>query len=184
MGHPYYHEHSTNCSRFWECRPDGSVCLTECASCPDESGLCEGKGSFSFDVSYQYYEGGPFCDWPSNVDCSTSVCNEMDPRPECCQDTDCQNDDFYPDAYCSTSFNCVYPQGEETSKPYTVSRFPNFCFPYDGSEIPDCPYVDPITKWPAYVEHSHNCSRYWECGPEGVIALYECARCQREIGEI
>ena len=146
-----------DCSRFWECRVDGSVCLTECASCPDGSSLCEGKGLLSFDVRYQYPQG-PFCDWPSNVDCSTSVCDEMDPRPECCQDSDCQNDDIYPDAYCSTSFNCVYPQeGETTSKPYTVSRFPNFCFPYDGSEIPDCSkYVDPITMYPAYVAHSHS----------------------------
>ena len=97
----------SDCSRFWECSYPDEACLYECLSC-DGSSLCEGKETLSFDVRYQY-PVGPVCDWPQNVDCSRDVCDEMDPRPECCQDSDCQNDDIYPDAYCSTSFNCVYP---------------------------------------------------------------------------
>merc|ERR1711971_361000 len=31
---PYYHEHSSNCSRFWECGPGFETCLSECFPCP------------------------------------------------------------------------------------------------------------------------------------------------------
>lgn len=101
---PYYHEHSTNCSRFWECGPEGETCLVECANCQHEengNAQCEGRWALVFDVSYQYPDG-PVCDWPGNVDCSNVVCDEMDPRPECCSDEDC----VCPGAYCTTSFTC------------------------------------------------------------------------------
>ena len=112
-------------------------------------------------------------------------------------------------AYCSTSFNCVYPDScppePTTTTDHTVTWLPDPCLPYDGSEVPDCSeYLDPITMWrPSYVQHSYSnendfmfinsdasqiscsdCSRYWECGPEGETCLMECAMCQREIGEV
>ena len=108
--HPFYTFLSLiDCSRFWECGPEGETCLVECANCQhelNENPQCEGRWALEFDVSYQYPDG-PVCDWPGNVDCTNVVCDEMDPRPECCEDKDCQTE--CPDATCSTAFNCIYP---------------------------------------------------------------------------
>ena len=45
---------------------------------------------------------------------------------------------------------------ETTTEDYTVTYNPGQeCLPYDGSVVPDCSkFVDPITKWPYYHEHS------------------------------
>ena len=174
---PYFHEHSTSkiplyenlplffyadCSRFWECGPNGESCLLECANCQHaigENANCAGRWALSFDVRFQYPDG-PVCMWPRHIDCSAAVCDEMDPRPECCQNSDCQNvgsDDYCPDAYCSTNFNCLNTCQEETTTPdYTVTYNPGQeCLPYDGSVVPDCSkFWDPITKYPYYHEHS------------------------------
>ena len=131
----------------------------ECANCQHEengNAQCEGRWALVFDVGYQYPEG-PVCDWPGNVDCSRDVCNEMDPRPECCQDSDCQS--ICSDAFCSTNFNCVHPDtcsGETTTEQITFTYNPiDECLPYDGSVVPDCSkYVGPLNPWPYYVEHS------------------------------
>jgi len=63
----YYHIHEYNCSRFWECSPQGP-CLFECAPCPADSGLCLGQEALSFDCRFQG-EDGPVCDWPVNIEC-------------------------------------------------------------------------------------------------------------------
>ena len=78
------------------------------------------------------------------------VCDEMDPRPECCENSECQN--VCPDAYCSLDFNCVYPDSCETTTPdYTVTYNPGEeCLPYDGSMVPDCSFYNE----PFYLEHS------------------------------
>merc|ERR1711976_574120 len=67
----YYHIHEYNCSRFWECGPEGA-CLFECASCPSDNDQCMGEEALWFDCKYQYPEG-PVCDWPNGVDCATST---------------------------------------------------------------------------------------------------------------
>jgi len=52
------------------------------------------------------------------------------------------------------------------------------CLPYDGSEVPDCSlYINPDQYVPFYHQHSSNCSRFWECGPEGEACLLECVSC-------
>ena len=47
-------------------------------------------------------------------------------------------------------------RSQETTPDYTVTYNPDqYCLPYDGSVVPDCSkFVDPITKWPYYHEHS------------------------------
>jgi len=67
----YYHIHEYNCSRFWECGPQGA-CLFECASCPPDNDQCMGEEALWFDCKYQFPEG-PVCDWPNGVDCTTST---------------------------------------------------------------------------------------------------------------
>ena len=45
---------------------------------------------------------------------------------------------------------------QTTTEDYTVTYNPGEeCLPYDGSVVPDCSkFVDPITKWPYFHEHS------------------------------
>ena len=94
-----------------------------------------------FDVGYQYPDG-PVCDWPGNVDCSNVVCDEMDPRPECCADSDCS----CPGAYCSTSFTCV----------------DNDCEPPECSVNSDCDNFDGQCNIPA--PHTEDKCQYCDNG--------------------
>jgi len=78
---PYYHPHSSNCSRFWECGPSYETCLFECAHCGVEIAGCQGQEALSFDPQYQY-PVGPVCDWPSNINCTnTGGCISNDDCP-------------------------------------------------------------------------------------------------------
>jgi len=74
---PYNHQHSSNCSRFWECGPAPAfeACLLECSSCcgaqpPEECpGACQDwDGQFYqanfFDERFNYWPEGPTCLWP------------------------------------------------------------------------------------------------------------------------
>jgi len=61
----YFHVHEYNCSRFWECSPQGA-CLTSCAPCGAQCGNYDG---LVFDCRYKY-PMGPVCDYPANVDCT------------------------------------------------------------------------------------------------------------------
>ena len=72
----------SDCSKFWQCSPSGA-CLLQCPECPP--GQCGDTTALSFDCRYQA-PLGPVCDWPDNVDCSSSgsPCQE-----ECCSDQDC-----------------------------------------------------------------------------------------------
>jgi len=99
-GDPEYKEHSTNCSRFWRCSGEGSLCLKECSQCPGGSSdpQCEGQDSLTFDSSYQYPEG-PVCGLPSTTECSVS-CNVADTGTECCSLTDCPGNGFCLDYLC------------------------------------------------------------------------------------
>jgi len=96
----FYHVHEYNCSRFWECSPQGP-CLFECAPCPADSGLCNNQEALSFDCRYQY-PVGPVCDWPGNVLCVGSTqrptTSTTTPDPGCITDDDCQDNEW-----CDTS---------------------------------------------------------------------------------
>jgi len=101
---PYYHTHSKNCSRFWECGPGGETCLFECAHCGGPSNpMCNGQWALTFDPKYQY-PNGPVCDWPSNIDCITNCTLD---EYQCCENSDCNQCDG---GYCSLYFQCVYPE--------------------------------------------------------------------------
>jgi len=106
---PYYKEHSNNCSRYWECGPQGYTCLLECALCGGPSNsMCDGQWSLTFDPSFQY-PIGPVCVWPVDLDCGESlVCDNDLPEYECCHNDDC---DF--NGYCAfnedeTQTKCIY----------------------------------------------------------------------------
>ena len=92
-----------DCSRFWECGPQGETCLVECASCQhslDENPRCLGQWALTFDVTYQY-PLGPVCDWPDIIDC-TLTCPE---DAECQANSDCDQCDG---GYCNVDCTCTY----------------------------------------------------------------------------
>jgi len=107
----FYHVHEYNCSRFWECSPQGP-CLFECADCGDSS-QCQGYEGLSFDCRYQYPEG-PVCDWPTTVNCT----NHFPCEDECCSDEDC------PDGHCVDG-SCVNDSCSSDSDCTTTSC--SFC---------------------------------------------------------
>eukprot|EP00090_Calanus_glacialis_P038285 TRINITY_DN6687_c0_g1_i1.p1 TRINITY_DN6687_c0_g1~~TRINITY_DN6687_c0_g1_i1.p1 ORF type:complete len:690 (-),score=119.86 TRINITY_DN6687_c0_g1_i1:89-2158(-) len=130
---PFYHEHSSNCSRFWECGPVVETCLFECAGCQSEIGAdsaCNDQWALTFDPSYQYPEG-PICNWPFTIECNNgkrctvgddTSCNHNDLCGECvapgyCEyHPCCQEDDDCSLNACGTCvvndgglYTCVYP---------------------------------------------------------------------------
>ena len=138
---PYYHEHSSSellkllfqnltshlspfsdCSRFWECGPDGETCLFECASCQSELGsnpLCEGQWALTFDVRFQY-PVGPVCNWPSTINC-TLGCPE---DAECCNNLDCNK---CSSGYCNLDWTCSYDPPCECSSDAECENYEGVC---------------------------------------------------------
>jgi len=111
----YYHVHEYNCSRFWECGPQGP-CLFSCAPCAIDNPQCMGQEALSFDCRFQG-ELGPVCDWPDVVECvgstarpTTSTTTPLPtttvttttptttPDPGCITDDDCEDNEW-----CDTS---------------------------------------------------------------------------------
>jgi len=98
----YYHIHEYNCSRFWECSPEGP-CLFECAPCAEDNPQCLGEEALSFDCQYQA-PVGPVCDWPNVVQCvysspaPTTTTSTTTPDPGCITDEDCLDNEW-----CDTS---------------------------------------------------------------------------------
>ena len=138
---PYYHEHSNSelisfninisknfefldCSRFWECGPDGETCLFECAPCGVDNPMCNGQWALSFDVRYQY-PLGPVCDWPSTINCTNGGCEDHVPRPECCSDEECANG--CPGSHCSHNFQCIYNEHCECTLDADCDHFDEVC---------------------------------------------------------
>jgi len=80
-GIPIYLEHSSNCSRFWECISWGSgqeLCLYECPPCGGTNPqLCAGQSALTYDPAYV----GPVCNWPADVDCNNG--HRCSPGEEC-----------------------------------------------------------------------------------------------------
>jgi len=73
----FLHRHQHDCSRFWECSPQGA-CLLQCATCPGTA-QCEDAGGnmqdrLWFDCRFQYPDG-PVCDWPSEAE--YGICNQF-----------------------------------------------------------------------------------------------------------
>jgi len=109
----YYHVHEYNCSRFWECSPQGA-CLTSCAPCGIECGNYDG---LVFDCRYQF-PVGPVCDYPDNVNCTNGYTTDTNypthptvpttttPEGYCKSDADCTG------SSCSHCVNhmCVDPE--------------------------------------------------------------------------
>ena len=92
-----------DCSRFWECGPQGETCLFECAHCGGSSNQqCQDQWALSFDTSYEYPDG-PVCDWPGNIDC-TIGCPD---NSECCENTDCSK---CSEGFCNLDWTCTYPE--------------------------------------------------------------------------
>jgi len=136
-GEPYFLPHRFNCSRFWECEPDGNICLFECASCapwPNVTPECPSHALF-FDRSIQY-PFGPVCNWPAIIDCTNIVNNCTLPcqlpdddfkcQPECCQDADCPEGK----PLCNGDGACVIGCRENED-----------CMNWDGM-CPDCQWCD------------------------------------------
>merc|ERR1719402_773935 len=66
-GAPYYLPHAKNCSRFWECSVDGTICLHECPACGPVTEWCpDGALYFDYNMAYSLV---PVCDWAPNIDC-------------------------------------------------------------------------------------------------------------------
>ena len=83
--------HFPDCSRFWECGPEGEYCLCECPDCPTEMNpLCNGKSALYFDKRYQY-PVAPVCGWPSHIDfcgAENDICKAY--LQGCLEDSDCE----------------------------------------------------------------------------------------------
>ena len=115
---------SLDCSRFWECGPDGETCLFECAACGRDNPMCNGQWALSFDVRYQF-PLGPVCDWPSTINCTNGGCEDHVPRPECCSDEECANG--CPGSHCSHNFQCIYNEHCECTLDADCDHFDEVC---------------------------------------------------------
>jgi len=96
----YYHVHEYNCSRFWECSPQGA-CLTSCAPCNVE--MCGNYDGLVFDCRYQY-PVGPVCDFPDNVNCTNgySTSNRVPTTT-----TTTTTTTTHPEGYCESDADCT-----------------------------------------------------------------------------
>merc|ERR1711971_1515443 len=121
MGIPYYHEHSQNCSRFWERGPAYETCLFECAACPclglggpgsdDCNFQCEGKQGYqwanTFDDKFHFWPEGPTCVWPIDY---TGNCTNTPGPCDCLPWQTCVNDKCSPqcveDSHCPDGYHC------------------------------------------------------------------------------
>jgi len=102
----YFHLHEYNCSRFWECGPQGA-CLFSCAPCGMECGNYDG---LVFDCRYQYPEG-PVCDFPDNVNCtngySTNSKYPTNPTQPATPSTPKPTDPTHGPGYCESDGDCT-----------------------------------------------------------------------------
>jgi len=151
---PYYHQHSSDCSKFWECGPELETCLFQCAPCGD-SPLCinpygQKQEYLSFNYTIQYPDG-PVCDWPANIDCSNKpgdcdclpwqTCVGGKCTPQCEENSHC------PDGYdcdckwcighmCADNSECKQNMCDPPNNPHTTCEF---CNDVSGDCTPGCP---------------------------------------------
>jgi len=100
---PIFFSHQYNCSRFWVCNVDYTACLRECAPGFNHTVLY-------FDESIDYYHGGPTCNYPQLINCTSKPaecakceawqdCQIMDDGsviclPDCKLDVHCNDDEY------------------------------------------------------------------------------------------
>jgi len=148
---PFYHYHSSNCSRFWECGPSYEACLFECAHCPYPDPMCKGQQALTFDKAYQFPDG-PVCDWPSNVDCINGPgdCDCLEWQtcvggacvPQCEDDThcpagyECSDCKWCEGHSCSTDSECKHNMCNPPTNPHTTCEY---CDATSSGCVPGCP---------------------------------------------
>jgi len=152
IGEPYYHPHSSNCSRFWECGPDYESCLFECAHCGGSSNpLCNDQEALSFDPSFNY-PVGPVCAWPSTIDCTNSpgecdclpwqTCVGGKCIPQCEEDSDCPSGYECSDCKwcegltCTADSDCKHDMCNPPANPHTTCEY---CDANTNGCVPGCP---------------------------------------------
>jgi len=172
---PYYHQHSSDCSKFWECGPELETCLFQCPLCGDSPLCINPYGQKQKYLSYNYtipYPDGPVCDWPANIDCSNKPANcDCLPwqtcvgglcTPQCTENSHC------PDGYdcdcnwcvghkCVDNSECKDNMCDPPNNPHTTCEF---CNDVSGECTPGCP------------DDAHCPSNYPICGHGG--GLYVC----------
>jgi len=167
---PYYKEHSSNCSRFWECGPPDQqgryeTCLFECAPCGGPSNQqCNGQWALTFDPSFQY-PVGPVCDWPSNIECGT-VCDTDLPAYECCENADCNQCDG---GYCSLMFQCVYPGPCECTLDSDCTNYDGVCnvpAPHDPDNCAYCAEGGACLGGCGGLDNDQNCPDGYHCNED------------------
>merc|ERR1712126_386873 len=173
---PYYKEHSSNCSRFWECGPGGETCLFECASCGGPSNpMCHGQWALTFDPSYQY-PNGPVCDWPSNIDCGVDCDHINKPDEfECCLNEHCDQCDG---GYCSLFFQCVYPGPCECKQDSDCNNWDGTCnvpAPHDPDNCAYCSEEGTCLGGCGGLDNDLNCPDGYHCNQD--THLYESGMC-------
>jgi len=164
---PYYHEHSSNCSRFWECGPNYETCLFECANCQhseNENPQCAGQWALTFDVRYQF-PVGPVCDWPSAIDC-TLTCPET---AQCQENSDCND---CGGGYCNVDCTCTYPNPCSCSSDQDCDNFDGMCDLPSPHHPEYCAYCDAGLCKGGCID-SDNCPDGYECNNH----LCEAAAC-------
>lgn len=190
---PYYHPHSENCSRFWECGPNLETCLFECASCPEGVQQCQGQQALTFDPKYKYPDG-PVCDWPNNVEC-TNTGGECDclPWQHCvggkCS-PQCEEDSHCPAGYscsdckwceglkCSSDNECKHDKCDAPTNPHTTCEY---CDSVSDGCVPGCP-DDSLcpSNYPVCGHgggpHLCGCSEDMDCAGDEIcnIGTHEC----------
>merc|ERR1712126_584807 len=164
---PYYKEHSSNCSRFWECGPGGETCLFECAACGGPSNpMCHGQWALTFDPSYQY-PNGPVCDWPSNIDCGVECDHINKPDEfECCLNEHCDQCDG---GYCSLFFQCVYPGTCECKHDSDCNNWDGTCnvpAPHDPDNCAYCSEEGTCLGGCGGLDNDPNCPDGYHCNQD------------------
>jgi len=203
IGEPYYHPHSYNCSRFWECGPSYETCLFECARCNTvdfDNPLCKDQWALTFDPEIQY-PYGPVCKWPADIDCDNGQAPcDCEPWQSCVGDVclpQCVEDSHCPDGYmcddcnwcvedpnqpeCSSDAECL--QGVcDTPWPYSTCEYcdTDKCLP-GCSTSSNCPAEAPVCGCAGCGDHVCGCSADSDC-PQGYICDTNNHVCTEDIG--
>jgi len=164
---PFFKEHSSNCSRFWLCGPEGETCLNECAHCggPNNPVLCGDQWALTFDPSFQY-PLGPVCNWPVELDCGeTLVCDVAKPEYECCENQDC----CACPGHCYCAFNsdesasqCVQESPCDCTSNSECAGFDGVCNVPPPHDLSSCSYCEDHECKPGCIDNG-NCPDGYEC---------------------
>eukprot|EP00092_Neocalanus_flemingeri_P009584 GFUD01010315.1.p1 GENE.GFUD01010315.1~~GFUD01010315.1.p1 ORF type:complete len:765 (-),score=130.93 GFUD01010315.1:80-2374(-) len=171
---PFYHEHSSNCSRFWECGPHVETCLFECAPCQSSIGdnpMCNDQWALTFDVSFQYPDG-PVCNWPSTIECDNGI------RCDVNDDSTCNHNGLCGE--CIAPGYCRYHRCCETDDDCTL----NSCGVCDGTDGTfQCVYPECCSNDDCIAGCNGECNLDGECTYDGCCGDSDCTeQCNGECG--